>query len=144
MRLTAKEKAAIIPQLSAGKRMEMRQAMQLLGMQALAMLLGAMLVGIVQGAHQAAAFFGGGLVAILNVLMLHWRSVTFRAEVLSAASQLKMLYYYAIERIALVMLVLAVLMVLAVGAHIWVLAGFVAGQGFMLVGRLWINREMES
>ena len=84
---------------------------------------------MIYGAFQAGSACAGGLIAMVNVLLLEWRR--WRADsgrALSAGESLRLLYRTAVERFVLV----ALLFVIALGTlqldPLALLTGFIMGQ----------------
>lgn len=81
------------------------------------------------GIHAAGAVWFGGMMAVLNAVLLQWRR--HRAETgpaLTAARSLRLLYRTALERFALVVVLFALGLGVLGLAPLALVSGFVAGQ----------------
>lgn len=87
------------------------------------------------------AVLSGGLVSVLNGLQLAWRMS--RATLYSsheAHYQLRLLYYCAIERFLMVVVLLGLCMAVLKLSPLAVMGGFVMGQAALLIARLFLSR----
>ena len=84
---------------------------------------------MVYGAFQAASVWCGGLIAMINVLLLEWRRR--RADsgrALSASESLRLLYRTALERFVLVALLFAAALGVLQLDPVALITGFIVGQ----------------
>jgi ATP synthase protein I len=81
------------------------------------------------GIHAAGAVWFGGMTAVLNAGLLHWRRHRAAAgRALSAGQSLRLLYRTALERFVLVMVLFALGLGVLELAPLALVSGFVAGQ----------------
>ncbi len=85
---------------------------------------------------QALSVWGGGVIALANVVLLEWRrSCADRGRAQSAGESMRLLYRTAFERFVLV----ALLFALCLGAlkldPLAVLTGFIVGQVALVINR---------
>lgn len=86
----------------------------------------------------ALAFLCGGGVSVANGALLAWRMCRTAAnKVIDAHYQLRLMYFYAVERFLMVVVLLGLCMVSLRLPHLAVLVGFVAIQMLLPIGR-WI------
>lgn len=136
--LTPPENAAIIAALFDAEVKEKKTARQIIGLQAIFATLGAGLAYGTEGTPQfALAVLSGGGVSVLNGALLAWRM--FRAAASSAHDaqlQLRLLYFYAAERLLVVVALLAICMAALKLSPLAVVIGFALGQAALLSARL--------
>ncbi|WP_407898468.1 ATP synthase subunit I [Ferrigenium sp. UT5] len=138
--LTPQAKAAIIAALGEATAQEKRQISRLIAAQIIV----ACAVSGISFSFGAApeisiAAWSGGGVSVLNSLLLAWRmSRASRSESHDAQLQLRLLYFYAVERFLSV--VIALVLAMAVTKQpLVVLGGFVSGQAVMILARLFLQ-----
>lgn len=146
--LTPPESVTIIATLCAVEAREKKLARQVVGLQAVIVLIAAGVVyGLNGAAEHAVAVLGGGLVAVLNGTLLAWRmsraashSAHEAHHPSGAHRQLRLMYFYAAERFLVVVALLGLCMVALKLSPLAVLGGFVMGQAVLLAARLFLNR----
>lgn len=146
--LTPPESAPIIATLCAVEAREKRVTRQVVWMQgAVALITTGIAYGLNGIPQYAVAVFSGGLVSVLNGILLAWRMS--RAALHSAHEahhsndahhQLRLMYFYAAERFLVVVVLLGLCMVALKLSPLAVLGGFVVGQAALLAARLFLNR----
>lgn len=143
--MTPQEIAVIMPELLRDEANEKKIARKIALMQLVVALVNA---GAIYGAtgnkQLAIAVLCGGLISVTNGAMLAWRMG--QSTVQSARNlqyQVRLLYFYAAERImvvvALLCLCMAVLRLLPSG----LMGGFLAIQGVLLIGR-WLMGSFKT
>lgn len=136
--LTPLENAAIIRALFDAEVKEKKLARTVVGLQ-LAMVLVATgaVYGMAKTPQFAIAVLSGGGVSVLNGALLAWRmSRAASVSTHDAHLQLRLLYFYAVERFLVVVALLASCMAVLKLPPIAVLGGFVLGQAALLSARL--------
>ncbi|MDO9053488.1 MAG: ATP synthase subunit I [Gallionella sp.] len=89
----------------------------------------------------AIALLAGGAVSVFNGAQLAWRmSRSARQLSQEAHHQLRLMYFYAIERFLVVVMLLGLCMVVLKLMPLAVLGGFVIGQAALIVARLFLSR----
>lgn len=146
--LTADEIVAIMPSLLDDEAKEKKLARHVAGLQAAVVLVVAGAAYILGGTAQfATALLSGGLVSVLNGVLLAWRM--YRAALhpapeayhpASAHHQLRNMYLYAAERFLVVMALLGFCLAALKLSPLPVLGGFVIGQAVFLAARLFLNK----
>lgn len=137
--LTPPLNAAIIAKLLIVEDKEKKLAKGLLWLQAAVTLIATGITAYFSKNSQqiAIAVLCGGGVSILNNALLTWTMT--RAALYSnhdAHQQLRLLYFYAIERFLVTVLLLAICLVVIRFAPLAVIGGFVLGQTVLLLARL--------
>ena len=143
--MTPPENAAIIAALIDAEIKEKQMARKVVWLQ-----LG--VIGLVAGAlglmgkvpQIAIAVLSGGVVSVVNGALLAWRMS--RAAVSSphdAHLQLRLMYFYAVERFVAVVTLLALCMAALESTPLAVLGGFVVGQAALLMARLFLRIKTE-
>jgi len=91
--------------------------------------------------QMAIALMSGGAVSVFNGVQLAWRmSRSARQVSQEAHHQLRLMYFYAIERFLLVVMLLGLCMVVLKLTPLAVLGGFVIGQAALIIARLFLSR----
>jgi ATP synthase protein I len=89
----------------------------------------------------AIALLTGGAVSVFNGAQLAWRMSRSAQQLsLEAHHQLRLMYFYAIERFLMVVMLLGLSMVVLKLMPLAVLGGFVIGQAALIVARLFLSR----
>lgn len=140
--LTHPENADIIPALLHVEAEEKRAAQQVVVVQVAVTLVAAgVAYGVKSSPHMALALLSGGAVSVFNGAQLAWRmSRSARQLSLEAHHQLRLMYFYAIERFLMVVMLLGLCMVVLKLTPLAVLGGFVIGQAALIVARLFLSR----
>ncbi|MDD2685651.1 MAG: ATP synthase subunit I [Gallionella sp.] len=144
--LTLPENAAIIAALTGLEAKEKQQAWRLTGLQTVIVLVVGVIVYLVRSTpHEAIAVVSGGGVAILNGALLAWRmSRAAKYPAYDAGQQLRLLYFYAAERISAVFVLLGICMFVLKLVPLALLSGFVLGQAVLLLSRLFLKIKTED
>ena len=137
--LTPPLNAAIIATLLIAEDKEKKMAKELLWLQAAVTLgVAAITAYFSKNSQQIAiAVLCGGGVSILNNALLTWRMS--RAALYSnhdAHQQLRLLYFYAIERFLVTIMLLATCLIVIKFTPLAIIGGFVLGQAVLLLARL--------
>ena len=150
--LTPPESVTIIATLCAVEAREKSLARQVVGLQfAITLFVTGIAYGLSGVPQQALAVFGGGLVSVLNGVLLAWRMS--RAALQStqeahlpgdAHRQLRLMYFYATERFLVVVALLGMCLAVLKLSPLALLGGFVAGQATLLSARLFLNRFLKT
>jgi F0F1-type ATP synthase assembly protein I len=144
--LTPPPNAAIIAALFRAEVQEKKLARKVVWLQAMAALAAAGLVYGWKGSPQyAIAVLGGGGISVLNGALLAWRMS--RAALQSsrdAHQQLRLLYFYAAERLLAVVALLGICLAVLKFSPLAILGGFVLGQTVLLAGRLFLKIKTED
>jgi len=145
-RLTPRVNVAIIPKLLIAELQEKRLAYRIVGLQALILLVvaGIMAYGLEGTPQYAIAVLSGGGVSILNSLLLAWRMSRTSKLPHDAHDQLRLMYFYAVERFLAVVALLGTCMAVFKFYPLAVLGGFVLGQAVLLVARLLLRIRTEG
>lgn len=135
--LTPLENAAIIPALLDVEAKERKVARQVILLQVVFTLFGASIAYIINGTPQyAIAVLGGGGISVVNGVLLAWRMVrTASHPAHEAHHQLRLLYFYAAERLLVVVALLCICIVVIKLSPLALLGGFVMGQAVFIAGR---------
>jgi len=138
--LTPSVNAAIIATLLEAEAQENKVARQVVLLQFLIITIFAGVVYSIKGTpQQAIAVLSGGGVSILNGALLAWRmSQAAKFQSQCAHTQLRIMYFYAIERLLVVVVLLAICMVVLKISPLGLLGGFVLGQAVLLASRLFL------
>ncbi len=89
----------------------------------------------------AIAVICGGGVSVVNTLLLTWRMRKSSAHIaLDAHLQLRLMYFYAVERYLAVIVLLAICMLVFEFMPLALVAGFVMVQACFVAARLVLNR----
>ncbi len=145
--LTPPLNAAIIATLLKAEVKEKKIAVDLLWLQVIVSLIAAGITAYISKNSQqfAIAVLCGGGVSVLNSALIAWRMT--RATLHSnhdAHQQLRLLYFYTIERFASVVLLLGICLLVVKLEPLAVLSGFVLGQTVLLLGRLILKIKTEK
>lgn len=144
--LTPPPNAAIIAALFRAEIQEKKLARKVVWLQAMAALAAAGLVyGWKSSPQYAIAVLAGGGVSVLNGALLAWRMS--RAALQSsrdAHQQLRLLYFYAAERLLAVVALLGICLAVLKFSPLAILGGFVLGQTALLAGRLFLKIKTED
>ena len=144
--LTPPLNAAIIPALFRAEVQEKRLARKVIWLQILITIAAAgAAYGWKSSPQYAIAVLGGGLVSVLNGALLAWRM--YRAALhpaQDAHQQLRLMYFFAVERFLAVVASLGVCMAALRLSPLAVLGGFVLGQAVLLTARLFLKIKTES
>ncbi|HXU94219.1 MAG TPA: ATP synthase subunit I [Gallionella sp.] len=136
--LTPQENAAIIRALFDAEIKEKKLARTVVVLQlAVTLVVSGVTYGMGKTPQFAIAVLSGGVVSVLNGALLAWRMS--RAASVSAHDahlQLRLLYFYAVERFLVVVALLALCMAVLKLPALAVLGGFVLGQAALLSARL--------
>ena len=145
-RLTPRVNAAIIPALLIAEVQEKQLAYRIVGLQVLILLVaaGIMAYGLEGTPQYAIAVLSGGGVSILNSLLLAWRMSRTSKLPHDAHHQLRLMYFYAVERFLAVVALLGICMAVLKFYPLAVLGGFVLGQAVLLVARLLLRIRTEG
>jgi ATP synthase protein I len=144
--LTPSENVAIIAALTSLEAKEKQQAWRLIVLQAIIVLVVGVVVYLTRSTpHEAIAVVSGGGVAILNGALLAWRmSRAAKYPAYDAGQQLRLLYFYAAERISAVFVLLGICMFVLKLVPLALLSGFVLGQAVLLLSRLFLKIKTED
>jgi ATP synthase protein I len=136
--LTLPENAAIIAALLDAEAKEKKVARQVIVLQMVVTLIGASVAYSIKGTPQfAIAVLSGGGIAVVNGILLAWRSDRAALHPAHEAHhQLRLMFYYAAERFLVVMLLLCLCIAVLKLSPLALLGGFVIGQTILPVGRL--------
>ena len=145
--LTPPLNAAIIASLLNAEVKEKKLAVELIWLQVIVILLATGITAYVSKNSQqfALAVLCGGGVSILNSALIAWRMT--RAALYTnhdAHQQLRLLYFYAIERFLTVILLLGICLTIVKLRSLAVLSGFVLGQTVLLLARLILKIKTEK
>ena len=144
--LTPQLNAAIISALFRAEVQEKQLARRVVGLQALITLAAAgAAYGWESSPQHAIAVLGGGGVSVLNGALLAWRmsrAALYPAH--DAHQQLRLMYFYAAERILAVVALLGICLAVLKFSPLALLGGFVLGQAVLLVARLLLMIKTES
>jgi F0F1-type ATP synthase assembly protein I len=144
--LTPPLNAAIIAALFRAEVQEKKLTRKVVWLQAMITLIAAGLVYGWKGSPQyAIAVLAGGGVSVLNGALLAWRMS--RAALQSsrdAHQQLRLMYFYAAERLSAVVALLGICLALLKFSPLAILGGFVLGQAVHLAGRLLLKIKTED
>ena len=144
--LTPQLNAAIISALFRAEVQEKRLARKVVGLQALVTIAAAgAAYGWESSPQHAIAVLGGGSVSVLNGALLAWRmsrAALYPAH--DAHQQLRLMYFYAAERILAVVALLGICLAVLKFSPLALLGGFVLGQAVLLVARLLLMIKTES
>jgi ATP synthase protein I len=145
-RLTPKLNAAIILALFRADVQEKRLARKVVWLQILITLATAGVAYELKSSPQyAIAVLSGGGVSVLNGVLLAWRmSRAASQSTHDAHQQLRLMYFYAVERFSAVMVLLGICLAVLKFPPLGVLSGFVMGQAALLTGRLFLKIKTES
>ena len=145
--LTPPLNAAIIAHLLEAEAKEKKLAIKVIWLQTIVTLIATGITAYVCNKSQqiAIAVMCGGGVSILNAAMLAWRmtrNVLFTNH--NSHQQLRLLYFYVIERFLIVVLMLGICLKVLKLSPLAVLSGFVLGQTVLLVARLILKIKIEK
>jgi hypothetical protein len=146
--LTPSEKAAIIAALYAAEALEKKLARKMVWLQVAVTLVAAGVVWNLNGESQAAmAVLIGGGVSVINGVLLVWRMSRMSLQAECAAGdlntahrQLRLMYFYAVERFLAVVALLGLCMAVLKLSPPALLGGFVMGQATLLAAQLILSR----
>jgi len=140
--LTHPENADIIPALLHVDAEEKKIARQVVVLQLVVTLVVTGIAYSLKSSSQIAlALLSGGAISVLNGAQLAWRmSRSARQVSQEAHHQLRLMYFYAIERFLMVVMLLGLCMVVLKLTPLAVLGGFVIGQAALIVARLFLSR----
>ena len=139
--------AAIIRKLLLAEEQEKRLANKVLGLQVLVTFVATGTVALAwrSSPQYATAMLGGGGVSVLNGALIAWRmSRAALHQGHDAHQQLRLMYFYAAERILAVVALLGVCLAVLKLTPLAVLSGFVLGQTVLLVARLILQIKIEK
>lgn len=147
-RLTPRENVNIITRLLTVEAKEKKLARQVVGLQAIVILIVAAVVYGFSGAQQyAIATLVGGVVSLLNGVLLAWRMSRMPLNSAhdthhsgEAHRQLRLMYFYAAERFLAVAVLFSLCMAVMKIPPLAVLGGFVVGQVALISARLLLNK----
>lgn len=141
-RLTHQENAATISALLHVDAEEKKIAHQVVAIQLATTLVAAgVAYGMKSTPQLAIAVLCGGGVSVFNGIQLAWRMS--RATLYSAHEahhQLRLMYYYVIERFLMVVALLGLCMAVLKLSPLAVMGGFVMGQAAFILARLFLSR----
>jgi hypothetical protein len=145
--LTPPLNAAIIAVLLKAEEKEKKLAIKVLWLQTIVALIATGITAHFCNKSQqvAIAVMCGGGVSILNGAMLAWRmaqNVLFTNH--NSHQQLRLLYFYAIERFLIVVMMLGICLKAIKLSPLAVLSGFVLGQTVLLIARLILKIKIEK
>lgn len=144
--LTPPLNAAIIAALLDAEAKEKKIAQQVtVSQMAVALAVASVIYGITGTAQLAIAVLSGGVVSVLNGVLLAWRMS--RAALHSAHEahlQLRLMYFYAAERLLAVVALLGICVAALKFSPLAVLGGFVMGQAALLAARLFLKIKTED
>jgi len=145
VRLTPPENAAIIAALLKAEAQEKQQIRRVTWVQTLVTVVASGAAWGFGAAPQfAIAVLSGGGVSVLNGALLAWRmSRANQRTAHDAHLQLRLLYFYAIERFLVVVASLGLSMAL-LKLPLAVLGGFVLGQAVLITARLFLRIKTED
>ncbi len=140
--LTCPENAATIPPLLHVDAEEEKIAHQVVVMQfAVTLMVAGIAYGMESTPQLAIAVLSGGGVSVLNGAHLAWRmSRAVEQSTHEAHHQLRLMYFFAIERFLMVVVLLGLCMAVLKLLPLAVLGGFVIGQAALIVARLFLSR----
>lgn len=140
--LTPDENAAIIAALFTVQAHEKIIARRMVAWQLASVLIVAGVVYSVEGAPQnVIAVLSGGAVSVLNGMLLAWRmSPPISSPAHEAHHQLRLMYFYTIERYLVVVVLLCLCFAVLKFAPLAILGGFVIGQSVLLATRLFFGK----
>lgn len=119
---------------------EKKIARRVVLLQIVVTLVGACVGYSIKGAPEFAAILSGGGTSVVNGAMLVWRMSQFASRhVCDAQYQLKLMYFYAIERFLVVVVLFCLCIVVLKLSPLVLLGGFVMGQVVLPVGRLFLS-----
>lgn len=145
--MTPNLNAAIIASLLIAEDKEKNLAKEVFWLQVAAILVATGITAYFSKNSQqiAIAVLCGGGVSVLNNALLAWRMT--RAAMYSnhdAHQQLRLLYFYAIERFLVVIVLLGICLVIIKFYPLGVMGGFVMGQTVLLLARLILKIKNEK
>jgi hypothetical protein len=145
VRLTPPANAAIIAALLKAEAHEKQQIRRVTWVQTLVTVAaGGIAYGFGATPQFAIAVLSGGGVSVLNGALLAWRmSRANQCSAHDAHLQLRLLYFYAIERFLMVVASLGLSMAL-LKLPLAVLGGFVLGQAVLITARLFLRIKTED
>jgi len=141
--LTPEEKAARIAALLAVQDQEKIIAWRIVLLQLVSILAASGLIYVVGNIPQhMIAVLSGGVVSIFNGVLLAWRmSPTATHPPRDAQQQLWLMYFYAIERYLVVVVLLGLCFSVLRFDPLLMLSGFVVGQFVLLATRLFLGKS---
>lgn len=147
--LTLRKNASIIVDLYAIEIREKRLAYIVAGLQISIALINAGIAFILNGNQQyAIAILSGGMISAVNGALLAWRisRIAQRHDQEANCShdvhyQLRMLYFYALERFMVVVALLGLSMTVLKLTPLALLGGFVMGQAVLIAAQLLLSRS---
>ena len=137
--LTPLRNAAIMPFHCDIEARERKIARRVVLLQIVAALVSACIGYSINGAAGFAAVLSGGGVSVVNGAMLAWRMSRASHYTYDAQHQLKLMYFYTIERFLVVVVLLCLCIAVLKLSPLEFLCGFVVGQMVLSVGRLFLN-----
>ncbi|MEW5904510.1 MAG: ATP synthase subunit I [Pseudomonadota bacterium] len=145
-RLTPQENVAIIAPLLLAEVQEQKTARKVVWLQLLAMAITFVAAwGWGSSPQKAIAIVSGGGVSILNSTLLAWRmSRTKQHPAYDAHQQLRLMYFYAVERFSAVVVSLGLALAMNKDLPLMVISGFVLGQAVLMLARLLLRIRTES
>lgn len=145
-RLTPPPNAAIIRALFLAEVQEQQSARKVIWLQMLVILAATgAAYGWGSSPQNAIAVVGGGGVSVLNSALLAWRmSRAAKRSTHDAQQQLRLMYFYAVERFSAVVVLLGLALAMLKDSPLMVLGGFVLGQVVLLAARLLLKIKTES
>lgn len=147
--LTPSKNVAIIAALYANEDREKRLAYHVVVLQVSLALIFAGIAYSLNGYQQnAIALLSGGMVSAVNGALLAWRMSRFALRhdqdahcSHDAHYQLRMMYFYALERFLIVLVLLCLCMTVLKLVPLALLGGFVMGQVVLLAAQLVLSRS---
>ncbi|MDX8385783.1 MAG: ATP synthase subunit I [Gallionella sp.] len=141
--LTEDGKADTIPSLLTIQAQEKIKAWQVVWLQIASILIVSGVIYVVTNTQESVyAVLSGGATSICNGILLAWRMMpTTRHLSQDAHQQLWLIYFYAIERYLLIVVLLGVCFVVLKFAPLLILSGFVIGQFVLLVTWLFVGKS---
>lgn len=146
--LTPPEGATIIATLCAVEAREKKMARHVVWLQAAMALIATGIAYISNSTpYFALAVLSGGLISVLNGVLLAWRmsrtalrSAPEAHDSTGAHYQLRLMYFYAAERFLAVIALLGICMAVLKLSPLALLGGFVIGQATLLAAQLILSR----
>ena len=144
--LTLPENAAIIAALFDVEGQEKRLARRVVVAQIVTIAIVAGMSYVIKGSpHLALSVLCGGGISVVNGALLAWRmsqrmSGAALTSVQNVHHQLRLMYFYAAERLLVVAVLLGLCLAVPKLLPLAVLSGFVVGQAVLLIARLFLTR----
>jgi hypothetical protein len=141
--LTLEENADKIAALLAVQAQEIIIAWRIVLIQLASILVVSGVIYVVTSTPQyMIAALSGGVVSVFNGVLLAWRMSPARSRpTRNAQQQLWLMYFYAIERYLVVVVLLGLCFTVLKFAPLHILSGFVIGQFVMLAIRLFVGKS---